>query len=758
MRRALWIFSAPVVAGGLAWAINSADNNSTLQAGTPQSQNGRIMYFSRSGKPVSSPSASDSADSGSSDDDDSVPPPSPQQRSLKSRTTATTTTAQAPLKNYKSLFADPETTIDSSAPQQTSSRRLSKPTTTASKPNKRAVTEECGVTETADADAAREEVPLPPVGKTQQVSGVRDSAGVKHADLKVRDGAGKSGIQPAQYKGAAKSPNLTIDEDDDPDFDFDVPAKPKVPAPAKPAARTAKETPAKAFRPSVEVKTTPTRPAARKPQTAGVSKVPSGITQVSASEATADATFAPAGGAQGSITSTATADVPLVSLRWTKISEVNVGQECKCGLVVKNTGKLAAKDIVVEAYFPKHVRLIDAEPFPNDSKDHLVWIFEHLEPGQEKAVEITMIPSRRGELETSATVRFTGVAKSVLTVEEPQLTLSISGSHEVMVGETLTQIIVVSNPGTGIAHDVVVHAKLPQGLEHPRGKIVEMGIGSLGPGESRELRLPLVGSAGGDVVVLVEARGSGNLAQSAQSSIRIAAPKLGVAVTGPGLRYVGRNAQYLVTVTNEGVAATDNVRITHLIPEGFEFIKADKGGKLDASTGSVIWFVGRLDAGESMQVAVDMTAKQIGEGIHHVQASGENGVLTTAKVATRVDGSSKVVMELADIDDPVEVGTQTAYEIRIRNDGSKAAQNLKISCELPQGLELIDTSGPTENFIDKGVLYFKPLAELAAGSKATYVIRVNGKVAGNLRLRARLTSNASPEPVVVEEMTKFYAD
>jgi hypothetical protein len=71
---------------------------------------------------------------------------------------------------------------------------------------------------------------------------------------------------------------------------------------------------------------------------------------------------------------------------------------------------------------------------------------------------------------------------------------------------------------------------------------------------------------------------------------------------------------------------------------------------------------------------------------------------------------------------------------------------------------LIDTKGPTDPLLEKGVLHFKPIAELAAGAKTTYLIRVNGKVAGNLRMRAKLTSNASTEPLVVEEMTKFYAD
>jgi uncharacterized repeat protein (TIGR01451 family) len=448
----------------------------------------------------------------------------------------------------------------------------------------------------------------------------------------------------------------------------------------------------------------------------------------------------------------------MVSLRWAKTDEINVGQECKCGLVVKNTGKLAAKDIVVEAYFPRTVKLLDAEPFPSDSKDHLVWIFEHLAPGQEKTIEITMIPGRRGELATSATVRFTGVATSVLTVEEPQLALAISGAKDVMVGETLTQVITVSNPGTGIAHDVVVHVKVPEGLEHSRGKTVEMGIGSLGAGETREIKLPLSAISGGDAIVVVEARGASNLSQRAQSAVKIAAPKLTVELAGPGLRYVNRHAQYQIAVTNEGIAATDNVRIVHLVPEGFEFLKADRGGKFDSGSGSVSWFIGRLEAGQSMQVAVDLNAKQIGEYLHHVQASGENGTIATAKAATRVDGTSAIVMEVSDLDDPVEVGTQTAYEVRIRNDGSKAAQNLRVTCELPPGVELIDTKGPTEPVIEKGVLHFKAVGELPAGSKTAYLIRVNGRVAGNLRMRAKLTSNASTEPLIVEEMTKFYAD
>src|SRR5439155_24447248 len=63
MRRALWMFSAPVIAGGLAWAVNAADNQAPLMTRAPQAQNGKIFYFSRGGKSGTATTATDAADS-----------------------------------------------------------------------------------------------------------------------------------------------------------------------------------------------------------------------------------------------------------------------------------------------------------------------------------------------------------------------------------------------------------------------------------------------------------------------------------------------------------------------------------------------------------------------------------------------------------------------------------------------------------------------------------------------------------------------
>jgi uncharacterized repeat protein (TIGR01451 family) len=745
MRRVLWILSAPVVAGGLAWAVNAADEQSSLTR--PQSgQSGKVFYFSRSGKARtdSAARAAISADEDSSGESllaEAAPAPY-----VRNRTAAQTAAARGTKNFYKDLFGDPALEQSPAAAKRTA------PLTPFAAPRtpRRPVLDEAVEEMPSDpTDAAiHEENPLPPVDESVElIQGTAEKADVRNADYKVNADNARRYVKQVQHstKGTTKSFRGLDDLDvvAEPVSDLDDEPAPPPKTSRAPAAKTV-------TRPTTSAAT---RPATRSaPPAAAAAAAKARVTTKAA--AADDAARSPA--PQVTAVASDASEVPQITLKWLKLGEVNVGQECKCGLLVKNSGRLAVKDIVVEAYFPKTVKLLDADPFPSDSRDHLTWVLDSLDGGAEKTIEVTMMPSRRGDLATRATVRFTGTASALLKVEEPQLNIAVAGAREVVIGESTTQIITVSNPGTGVAHDVVVQAHIPAGLEHPRGKSVEMEIGYLGAGESREIKLPLTATGGGDAIIRVEARGN-NLVQKAQSQIKVAAPKLRVEIAGPILRFINRPAQYTITVTNEGVAATDNVRVAHIVPEGFEFVRADRG-KYETDTRTVTWFVGRLEGGQSRQVVADLTAKRQGDHHHVVQATGDNGSIAAARLDTKVDGASTLVMEVADLDDPVEIETQTAYEVCIRNEGSKAAQNLRLACELPQGVELIGTDGPTQHSIEKGLVTFRPLGELAAGGKTTFRLKVSGKVEGNLRLRAKLTANSAPEPLVVEELTRFYRD
>ncbi len=450
---------------------------------------------------------------------------------------------------------------------------------------------------------------------------------------------------------------------------------------------------------------------------------------------------------------------PQVTIEWVKKGDLNVGQECQLELHVKNSGSVVASQVAVDGSFPNTVRLTSAEPKPVVSGDKATWSFESLAPGAEQKIAIKLIPSRRGDLGATAQVRFTGTASAAFRIEEPLLKVAVKGPAEVMLGDPASQMILVSNPGTGTVHDVKVEARLSDGLEHgSRGERLIMEVGSIGPGETRTVRLGLAAIKGGAQTISVAATSSSEAGATTSAQLNVVAPSLKIAVDGPALRYKGRNAKYNLTVTNDGSVPNNNIRVSHVVAEGFKFVSADHNGKYDPATKSVQWFVGRLEPGQTAQVACELNAVALGDFSHTVSVLSDSGIRAEAKAQTRVDGIASLTMELVDLDDPVEIGAETAYEIRVKNEGSKAATRVSIACELPPEMELKNYKAPVEAIVEGRQILFKSLDQIAPGAEVVYRVHVKGVQEGNHRMRVRMTGASLQEPVVREEATKVYAD
>jgi uncharacterized repeat protein (TIGR01451 family) len=449
---------------------------------------------------------------------------------------------------------------------------------------------------------------------------------------------------------------------------------------------------------------------------------------------------------------------PTVSLEWVTHSGINVGQECKCSLIVKNTGIIAARDVEVHAHFPTSVRLVNVAPQPAASESFLAWTFAELQPGQEQAIEMQLVPSAPGKLDVKADVRLTGIASTSLTVSEPLLGVEVAGPAKVLVGEPASQTVTVTNPGTGIATHVEIEAIIPAGLEHARGERLVMDVGSLNPGESRSVRLALAAVKGGSQVVQVQARADGDLVRNTTTEIQVVAPSLVAEIEGPGLRYLGRPAVYNLKVRNDGEINVENVRVMHKMPEGFEVLDTDRGAQFDRSNRLVNWFVGRLAAGQSAEMKVTVRPDQLGTFTHFVRASSDHGAISDAQFTTNVEGTASLAMEIRDLDDPVEVGGETAYEIVVKNDGSASARSVSLVCEIPAGMDVINAQGPVDSIKNRELVTFNPVLELAPGNSVTYRVHIRGNVAGHQRLRARLSSEGNPEALSEDEVTKFYGE
>ncbi len=451
---------------------------------------------------------------------------------------------------------------------------------------------------------------------------------------------------------------------------------------------------------------------------------------------------------------------PQVTLEWFKRGEFNVGQECQADLIVKNTGSTPVTQIAIDAIFPTNVRLTAAEPKPASATDRLTWAIEQLDAGGEKKITVKMIPSRRGDIGATAQVRFTGTSSTAFSVHEPMLKVSVkSPTKEVMLGDPASQMITVTNPGTGTVQDVKVEAKLSAGLEHPtREDRLVIDVGAVGPGETRSYRLGLTAAKGGTQSVTVVATSSSEASSTDLVEFNVIAPSLKIAVEGPSLRYKGRNAKYTMTVTNDGSLVNSNIRVSQIVSDGFKFVSADHGGKFESSTNTIQWFINRLAPGESTQVACELNSLKLGDFTQTVQVVSDSGVQADAQIDTRVDGIASLTLELVDLDDPVEVGSETGYEIRVKNEGSKAATGVVVACDLPAGMQFLSAKAPVDQVIEGRQLFFNPIDQIAPGSQVSFRIQMKVTKDGSHRMKARLSGGGLQEPMLLEEVTRAYTD
>ena len=237
-------------------------------------------------------------------------------------------------------------------------------------------------------------------------------------------------------------------------------------------------------------------------------------------------------------------------------------------------------------------------------------------------------------------------------------------------------------------------------------------------------------------------------------------PRVDLAVHGPGLRYLDRRAVYQFKVTNPGTAVASQVTLVDQVPQGFKFVSATAEGRHDFVSRTVYWVLGDIAPGESKEVSLELIAVNPGEHKNKAVATAARGIKAEGEAVTRVEGLPALLMELVDLDDPVEVGTETSYEIRVTNTGTKTETNLVLTCTVPDKMEFKGAKGAGGlSFKAEGTdIVFEPLPKLAPRADAIYRINVKGSAPGDLRFRARIKADGLEEAVLKEESTKVYGD
>lgn len=482
--------------------------------------------------------------------------------------------------------------------------------------------------------------------------------------------------------------------------------------------------------------------------------------------------------------------MPAVTVEWIGPATARLGQPVTCVILVKNTAAVPATGVEVRAPLPSGIIVQSTEPkartitdqadTPDDKKSDLtrdaadpsmspvfgkkagamlLWEIGILAPQQEKRLEMKLVPESKGDLACKAFVTFTGSAVARMQVRDPKLSIKASGPEKTQLGDTAIVNLTVANPGDGTAEHVKVRVTLP-GVGDRTPRTAEFNLNDLAANESRPLQLKIATKAEGQQKCEVVAVADGNLMAKETVTLNVFQPRLDLSLTGPKLRYVDRQAVYILKVSNPCSSAMSNVVLTQQIPPGFKFVEASADGKHDAANRTVSWALGDMAPNQSKEVNVKVVAAAPGEFKHKAIVSAARCNKTEAETITRVEGLATLTMEVVCLDNPVEVGMDTAYEIRVTNTGTKTETNLQLSCTIPDNMELRGVQGANgvKHRIEGKEIIFDDLPKLAPRADVTYRVNFRGQVPGDLRFQARIKADSLQEPLLKQENTKVYGD
>ena len=166
----------------------------------------------------------------------------------------------------------------------------------------------------------------------------------------------------------------------------------------------------------------------------------------------------------------------------------------------------------------------------------------------------------------------------------------------------------------------------------------------------------------------------------------------------------------------------------------------------------------RSKPGETKTIALTGIAVRTGDQLIKAELTAGKDQHQSTAWTTRVDGVAALQIELVDLEDPIELGQETLYEVRIINQGSIPITHVKVEATTPSELEPVAADGPGSHQVSAGTLKFEPLESLAPKADVAFRIKARGRKVGDHRFRVSVTADQLTKPVVKEESTTVFGE
>ncbi|MBX3420245.1 MAG: DUF11 domain-containing protein [Pirellulaceae bacterium] len=452
---------------------------------------------------------------------------------------------------------------------------------------------------------------------------------------------------------------------------------------------------------------------------------------------------------------------PVMQIQKRAPEETQVGKRASLVITVRNAGNATAHEVTVVDRVPRGARLIESSPPVSPTPDGtLVWQLGEMASGDERTINLQIVPEIEGEVGSVASVHFAAQASVRTVVTAPKLELQIESIGPVIIGQSQQVVVLLRNMGTGVARGIRMEADVPGQLRHESGEAqLEAVVGDLRPNETRRMTLSVAAVQPGQAPFVVRAVNDDGVQADHSLTVDVRAPQLAATIAGPALRYLERQANYQVVVTNTGTAIARNLDFVVHLPVGLKFVSVDiPQASYHPQSHSITLGLAELDAGQAAPFTLTVLPVQLGQQVVRFNATGDLNISAEAKAQVTVSGLAELSFTIGQDNGTVEVGATTTYAVQVTNIGNQPDKNVQLQVQLPEGTKLLQVDAPVEYRVEPNRITFAPVAEMRNRDVKTFRFQVQHNRAGNQVVRSQLTSENWPVAVVKEEGTLVYND
>ena len=425
---------------------------------------------------------------------------------------------------------------------------------------------------------------------------------------------------------------------------------------------------------------------------------------------------------------------------------------------IKITALENLSDVIIRDTISSHVTVVRTDPPAEVQGGLIVWRFDTMDCGECRTLRAWVQTEQVGDIVDCVTAAALPRLCVSTYIGQCHICIDKTGPETLCLGESGYYTITVANDGSSEAHDVVVTDVIPEGLSHESGDSkISWKIGELPSGCSERMSICLEAAKTGSHCNQAIVTASNAPEAVAEACTLVVEANIDVTLSGTHEQFIGKEAEYTITVTNTGDTQLDNICVTDEVSPYTSFVN-DGGGNVSGN--SVSWTVDQLGPGESKSwniVLSNCTPTDCDNSLHATACSEVCGNVEDCDDCTTIwKGHPGLMIEMVDVCDPMLVGEDGCYRIRVTNQGSGADQDITIVATFPAQLEPTDVSGTTQGEIAGQTVTFDAFPRLNPGESIEYSIGARAVKAGDARVSVELGSRMLQTPVTEEESTYVY--